>query len=81
MNPSGVLKLTTRIRGTVTVRLFDLSGRLVRTVARGQTFEAGDHEFALDGRDDRGAVLATGVYFYKVESSDGMTSGRFAVAK
>ena len=81
MNPSGVLRLTTSARGYVSVRLFDLSGRLVRTVARAQIFDAGDHAFALDGRDDRGAALARGVYFYRIESPDGMTTGRFAIVK
>ena len=81
MNPRGVLKLTTSARGYVSVRFFDLSGRLVRTVARAQIFDAGDHAFALDGRDDRGAALARGVYFYRIESPDGVTTGRFAIAK
>ena len=81
MNPSGVLRLTTSARGYVSVRLFDLSGRLVRTVVKSQAFDAGDHAFALDGRDDRGAALARGVYFYRIESPDGMTTGRFAIVK
>ena len=81
MNPGGVLKLTTRTRGLVTVRLFNLSGRLVRTLAREETIDAGDHTFALDGRDDRGGLLASGVYFYQVESSEGKVKGRFAIAK
>jgi flagellar hook assembly protein FlgD len=81
MNPTGALKLSMTARGSVTVRVFGLSGRLVRTLARGQILEAGDHTFVLDGRDDRGTVMASGVYYYRIESPDGMRMGRFAIAK
>jgi hypothetical protein len=81
MNPRGVLKFTTRAPGNVTVRLFDLSGRLVRTITEFQPFGAGDHALVIDGHDDRGATLATGVYFYRIETRDGVSKGRFVVAK
>jgi hypothetical protein len=81
MNPGGLLKFTTRTPGYVSARVFDLRGRLVRTIARAERLDAGDHTLILDGHADRGATLATGVYFYLIETPDGVSSGRFVVAK
>jgi hypothetical protein len=81
MNPRGVLKFTTRTTGYVSARLFDLSGRLVRTIPAAGPLEAGDHTLVLDGRDDRGVTLATGIYFYRLDTPDRVSRGRFAIAK
>jgi hypothetical protein len=81
MNPRGVLRFATRAPGYVTARLFDLSGRLVRTIAQSKPLEAGDHELVIDGHDAAGAPLASGVYFYRIETPDGLAGGRFVVAR
>ncbi len=49
----------------VQVKLYDVSGRVVRTLAD-RRFEAGTHRLVWDGRDDDGRALATGVYFARV---------------
>jgi len=46
----------------VQLRIYDVSGRLVRTLAD-RSFPAGDHELRWDGADDRGRRLGPGVYF------------------
>ena len=50
----------------VQVRVFDIAGRLVRTLAD-RNFEAGEHTLVWDGADDQGRALARGVYFTRVE--------------
>jgi hypothetical protein len=81
LNPRGALRFMTTTPGNVTARLFDISGRLVRTITRSERFEPGEHSLVIDGRDDRGAALATGVYFYRIETPAGTSEGRFVVAK
>ena len=44
------------------VRLFDVGGRLVRTLHDGST-AAGVHRMRWDGRDDRGRTVGVGIYF------------------
>ncbi|MFN0150984.1 MAG: DNRLRE domain-containing protein [bacterium] len=51
----------------VTLRLFDVSGRAVRTIAE-ETFPAGRHEIAWDGRNDSGRDVASGTYFYRIKA-------------
>ncbi len=81
LNPFGTLQFATTAPGDVTIRLFDLTGRLVRTLLPRQRLEAGEHTVTIDGRDSRGSTLATGVYFYRIEMPGGMSQGRFVVAK
>jgi len=63
------------------VRLYDLGGRSVRTVIAAEQFPAGVHRITIDGRDERGTALASGVYFYRVETPEGASAGRFVLLK
>ena len=46
----------------VQVKVFDVSGRLVRTLAD-RKFKAGEHSLVWDGVDNAGRQLPRGVYF------------------
>jgi hypothetical protein len=81
LNPTGVLRFSVERQGPVTVRLFDLSGRLIRTIWDRQTATAGVQEVAIDGRDAGGRTMATGVYFFRIEAEGRSASGRFTVLK
>lgn len=52
-------------RQPVTLGIFDLAGRLRRTLASG-TLAAGGHDVAWDGRDDAGRAVGSGVYFARL---------------
>jgi hypothetical protein len=80
LNPSGVLMFRTERPGPVDVRVFDVQGRLVRTIAI-PLASSGDHEVGIDGRDTWGNPMASGVYFYSLRTADGIARGRFAVLK
>lgn len=62
---------------SVTVRVFDFSSRLVRTLTDG-TQSSGVREAVWDGTDDRGAQVANGVYFYTVDANESV-SGKIMV--
>jgi len=49
----------------VTVKIFDVGGRLVRTLADRQ-FKAGEHDLVWDGTDNGGRSVSRGVYFTQV---------------
>jgi len=51
----------------VSLELYDLSGRLVRTLVRAVQ-PAGEYRVACDGRDDRGQSLASGLYFVRLSA-------------
>lgn len=61
--------------GNVELRIFDVSGRLVRTFANGQQ-PAGRHRVVWDGRDETGGSVSPGVYFYQLKVADFLGSKR-----
>jgi hypothetical protein len=81
LNPGGTLSFTTHAAGPAHVIVFDLRGRLVRTLLDTASAPPGYHEVRIDGRDGTGAKLASGVYFYRIETPGDVTTGRFAVLK
>ena len=60
--------------GMVTLAVYDLQGRLVRTLLNAPR-AAGAYEINWDGRNDAGQQLSSGTYFYRLTVSD-MKSGR-----
>lgn len=82
-NPSRAgasLALTTTQDGMVSVQLFDVTGRLVRTLEEGR-YPAGERVVRWDGKDDRGRMVGTGVYFIRAVTPDGVQKRRIAVLR
>lgn len=52
--------------GWVSLRIFDSSGRLVRSILNGEAY-AGSYRTTWDGRDDSGQTVPAGSYFYALE--------------
>jgi YVTN family beta-propeller protein len=60
------VELTLGSAGPVDVRIYDVLGREVRSLARGERFEAGPQRLHWDGRIGDGRPAGPGVYFVKV---------------
>ena len=59
----------------VNLKVYDLQGRLVRTLVAGEILPAGRFVSEWDGRDERGATAAAGIYLYRLVT-DGFTGSR-----
>ncbi len=66
-NPSTVIAFELARNGEITLRVFDVLGRRVRTLAKGR-MTAGRHTMVWDGRDDAGRPVSSGVYVYRLQS-------------
>jgi hypothetical protein len=66
-NPMTSIVFSLDRASSVSLRVFDVSGRLVRTLAEGP-YAAGRHTVSWDGRDSSGKLAASGVYSYVLES-------------
>ena len=53
----------------VKLSVYDISGRLVKTVADGK-MEAGEHSFAWDGRDSFSRSVSPGIYFLRMSTPE-----------
>jgi len=59
----------------VKIQIFDVSGRLVRTLAD-RAFTAGEHRLTWDGADNGGKQVARGVYFVRSQHADSKFTGQ-----
>jgi len=74
-NPETTIRYSTADGGRTAIRIYAVSGQLVRTLIDRQE-SAGMHSVRWDGRDDSGKKLASGVYFYRLETSSGITDSK-----
>jgi hypothetical protein len=72
-----------QLPATAPVRLaiYDVSGRLVRTLLDGELGSAGAHEIAWNGRDDRGLPVAAGVYFARIVAAGAESTRKLALIR
>jgi hypothetical protein len=72
-NPSTSIRFTLDSPGYARLDVFNLLGQRVRTLAD-RVCPAGSHEVTWDGTADDGRPVASGVYFYRLQSgSDHLT--------
>jgi hypothetical protein len=64
----------------VSLRIYDLAGRLVRTLADGSK-PAGFHTVDWDRKDASGREIANGVYLYRLQSGDFMATRKMLIIR
>ncbi|MBK7769588.1 MAG: FG-GAP repeat protein [bacterium] len=80
-NPSTTIRFDLAGGGTVDLRVFDVRGRLVRTLAAGAIYVQGRHEIVWDGRDERGQAVASGVYVVELTAGNTRQSQQVMLLK
>ncbi len=63
------------------VRVFDVSGRMVRSLVEDSYRPAGLQTVRFDGRADDGRRLASGIYLFRIEAAEGIAAGKLAVLR
>jgi hypothetical protein len=66
-NPSTSITFDMPEKGLVAIRVYNVAGQLVRTLFEGEK-DVGTHVVIWDGRNNVGANVVSGVYFYKMET-------------
>jgi hypothetical protein len=79
-NPQTVIVWSLPRAQDMTLRIYDVQGRLVRTLVQGAQ-AAGRHEVTWKGRDDRGGAVASGTYFYRLVSQEGTLVRKMTLLK
>jgi hypothetical protein len=79
-NPATRLSFELDRAGPTRLAVYDVLGRLVRTLVDAPYAE-GPHEVFWDGRDDLGRVLPAGVYIYRLESGEFVGARRMMLLK
>jgi hypothetical protein len=65
----------------VFLRIYDVSGRLVRVLLGDEVVPAGRHEVVWNGRDRSGRAVTAGVYFYRLETGSFSETRRMTLIK
>lgn len=73
-NPTTTLAFSCEQQSTVTLSVYAIDGRLVRTLTAGETRDAGTHAYFWDGNDDAGSPVASGLYLYRLTAEHGGSS-------
>lgn len=79
-NPRTVIRFANGSDGRVSLRIYDLRGRMVRNLVD-ETLPAGKHQAAWNGRDESGRVLASGVYHYVLKTADSELRRRMTLVR
>jgi 5'-nucleotidase / UDP-sugar diphosphatase len=79
-NPSTTIAFSLDRTGPVRLDIFDLQGRLVRSLVDGAR-EAGEHRVTWDGRDGAGSPAASGTYVYRLETTMRVISRSMTLGK
>ena len=68
-NPSTSISYELPKAENVTIIIYDLTGRQVRELVN-EHKEAGIYTTLWDGRSQRGLLVASGLYFYKIQAGE-----------
>lgn len=80
-NPTTTIAYDLAERRAVTLAVYDVSGRRVRTLVDGESTGPGRYERVWDGRDDGGRSVASGVYFYRLDAGGFAETRRMVLVK
>jgi hypothetical protein len=80
-NPTTEIRFDLARDGRVAVRIFDVSGRRIRTLADGPMRAGGGWSLLWDGLDDGGRRAPSGVYFCRLEAGETTATRRMVLLK
>jgi hypothetical protein len=78
--PATAVSFTLRESGPVDLSVYDVTGRLVTTLASG-VLPAGPHRAAWNGTDAAGAEVGSGVYFVRLECAGSVATRKMVLMK
>ncbi len=79
-NPETTIPLTLARPGVVSVEIIDALGQRIRLLAKGE-LAAGQHALRWFGADDAGRQVASGIYFYRATTTQGVQTRRMTLLR
>jgi hypothetical protein len=74
-NPSTKIRFTIPGRENVSLNIYDIHGRLIRSLVSNSSFNAGTYDLNWDGKNQWGEMVASGIYFSR------LIAGKFTETK
>ncbi len=79
-NPTTRLNFSLVEAAKVDLRIYDMSGRLVRILLRAEA-PAGDHTITWNGRNDAGQPVTSGIYFARIRAAEQVQTRKMTLLK
>jgi len=67
-NPETTLSFDLKDDSVVTLKIYDMTGQVVRTLVNGQSFVAGAYQILWDAKNNNGQKVSSGVYLYQLKT-------------
>jgi photosystem II stability/assembly factor-like uncharacterized protein len=80
-NPLTTIAYSVTKPAAVTLKIYNVHGREVRTLLASKPENAGRNQIIWDGRDDQGVKVASGIYVYRLEAGGFVQSKSMVLAK
>lgn len=79
-NPSTTIRYYLPYRSHISLKIYNLLGQEVRTLFSGMQ-QAGPHQIMWDAKDNYGHIVASGVYFYRLQSPEFISTRKMLLLK
>jgi hypothetical protein len=79
-NPTTTIAYSVPTTSQTTLGIYNIKGQLVRTLVNG-VMTAGNHSITWNGTDENGSSVASGVYFYRLNSAGQTITKKMVLSK
>ncbi|CUU10353.1 Por secretion system C-terminal sorting domain-containing protein [Candidatus Kryptobacter tengchongensis] len=80
-NPTTTIEFAIPKRVNVKLIIYDLTGKVVKTLIDGQEYEAGLYRVEWNGKNDYGEYVSSGIYFYRLEAGDFVATKKMVLVR
>ncbi|RMF65047.1 MAG: T9SS C-terminal target domain-containing protein, partial [Calditrichaeota bacterium] len=80
-NPTTTIRYALPRSADVRLTIYNLLGQQIRTLVDGRNQAAGFHSVQWDGKDDRGGLMPSGIYVYRIQAGDFKKSRKMLLVK
>ncbi len=80
-NPSTEIKFTVGKDELISLNIYDIQGRLVSSLIDNYFYSAGSYKMNWDGKNQYGTQVPSGMYLYKLESSNQIVTRKMVLMK
>jgi parallel beta-helix repeat protein len=80
-NPETYISFALPVASPVSLKIYNVAGQLVKSLADGEQMSAGLHMVRWDGTNQTGDKVSSGIYFYKMNAGDFQATKKMVVTK
>ena len=80
-NPYTEIPFSLEMDQIVSLKIYDIQGRIIQSLVDNTNLSAGYHKMAWDGKNNLGLQVPSGMYFYKLKSNNHTLTKKMVVMK